>query len=253
MNRTGNARERLRLTIAYDGRRFSGWQSQTNKNGVQDHLKAAFFILAPEVIKLHGAGRTDAGVHAMGQVAHVDVPAGRFSNAIWIAALNSHLPPEIRILTCQAVSSDFHAQFSAIGKTYYYRIWNHPVFNPLEIGRSWHVPYPLDRKAMRESANRLLGKHDFASFAANRGKPGECTVRTIHVIKILPRHESLTLQFYGNGFLYRMVRMLTGSIVRVAAGREPVEWIDQLLQHPGKIKASYMAPAEGLYLATVKY
>jgi tRNA pseudouridine38-40 synthase len=244
---------RLRLTIAYDGRSFSGWQSQPNRNGVQDHLDAAFQLLAPDSKKIHGAGRTDAGVHALGQVAHIDVPSARFPPATWLSAVNAHLPPEIRVLKCQIASPAFHAQFSATGKVYCYRIWNDPVFNPLEIGHCWHVPHPLDLELLRLVANRFLGTHDFASFGANRGKPGESTIRTIHAIQIQAKKELLILRFDGNGFLYRMVRMLTGAIVRVAANRESLEWINRLLLQPGKAKASFTAPAEGLYLVKVKY
>jgi tRNA pseudouridine38-40 synthase len=244
---------RLRLTIAYDGRCFSGWQSQPNRNGVQDYLNQVFQLLAPKSGKIHGAGRTDAGVHALGQVAHIDVPSARFPSATWISALNSHLPPTIRVLRCQIASPLFHAQFSATGKIYCYRIWNNSVFNPLEIGRCWHVPHPLDLAKMRLAASRLLGTHDFASFAANRGKPGESTVRTIHSIKIQGGKQLLSLHFDGNGFLYRMVRMLTGALTRVARDRESIEWIDRLLLQPGKVKASYTAPPEGLYLMKVKY
>jgi tRNA pseudouridine38-40 synthase len=247
------ALERLKLTVAYDGRPFGGWQSQPNQNGIQDHLKRAFLALLPEPVKLHGAGRTDSGVHALGQVAHVDVPQDKFSPAKWIAALNAHLPAQIRVIRCQRASSLFHAQYSALGKVYQYRLWNDPVFHPLEIGRSWYVPQILDLQTFRAAANRLIGTHDFASFAANRGKADESTTRTIHRIRLRRRKELLSLEFDGDGFLYRMVRMLTGAIVRVASGREDLGWIDQLLSEPGKTKASYTAPAEGLYLVRVRY
>jgi tRNA pseudouridine38-40 synthase len=245
--------DRLRITVAYDGGPFSGWQSQPNQNGVQDHLKRAFQALAPTAARLHGAGRTDAGVHALAQIAHIDVPRGRFPITKWITALNSHLPSQIRILRCEIVSSEFHAQFSAKGKVYHYHIWNHTVLNPFEIGRCWHVPFPLDINLMTQAADLLCGTHDFASFAANRGKPAESTFRIIHSIKIRRTQQLIRLQFDGNGFLYRMVRMLAGAIVRVAAGRESPDWIDGLLRRPGVVKASFTAPAGGLYLAKVKY
>ena len=245
--------QRLKLTVAYDGRPFGGWQSQPDQNGVQDHLKQAFLAILSDPVKLHGAGRTDSGVHALGQVAHVDVPHHKFSPTKWIAAVNAHLPAEIRVVRCQLVSAVFHAQYSAVGKVYRYRVWNDPVFHPLEIGRSWHVPQVLDLKTLLVAADRLSGTHDFASFAANRGKANEATTRTINQIRIQRRRELIAMEFDGSGFLYRMVRMLTGAIVRVASGREDLSWIDQLLSHPGKTKASYTAPAEGLYLVRVKY
>ena len=245
--------ERLKLTVAYDGGPFSGWQSQPNKNGVQDHLKIAFLALLSEPVKLHGAGRTDSGVHALGQVAHVDVPQHKLDPARWIPALNAHLPAQIRVIRCLRASTRFHAQYSAVGKTYRYQLWNDPVFHPLEIGRSWHVPQSLDLVSLQAAANCLIGTHDFASFAANRGKVVQSTIRTIHQIRIRLRKELICLEFAGDGFLYRMVRMLTGALVRVGSGREDLRWIGQLLNNPGENKANYTAPAEGLYLVKIDY
>jgi tRNA pseudouridine38-40 synthase len=244
--------ERLKLTIAYDGRPFSGWQSQPNRNGVQDHLKKAFCEILERTVSLHGAGRTDAGVHALAQVAHVDVPKRKYSLRTWTAALNAHLPGEIRILRCGHVRDGFHAQYSAKGKVYVYRIWNDLIHHPLEIGRSWHIAQPLSLDALQAASDRLLGTHDFASFAANRGTAEE-TVRTLYQIRTKRRKELLTLQFAGDGFLYRMVRMLMGSMAKVASGRKPLNWIDQLLNEPGKKKANFIAPPQGLYLLRVMY
>jgi tRNA pseudouridine38-40 synthase len=249
----GPGLERLKLTVAYDGRAFSGWQSQPNKNGIQDHLNRAFTQITSAPVKLHGAGRTDSGVHALGQVAHVDVPRRKMTPATWLAAVNAHLPAEIRVIRCQPISDDFHAQHSAVGKVYRYRIWNTPIFHPMEIGRSWHVPQPLDLRILRAASDRLTGTHDFASFAANRGKAPETTTRTIHQIRIQHRKELVTLEFHGNGFLYHMVRMLTGTIVRVALDRADFHWIGELLAHPGKTKTNCTAPAGGLYLVSVTY
>jgi tRNA pseudouridine38-40 synthase len=245
--------ERLKLTVAYDGRPFSGWQSQPNENGIQDHLQRAFsqIVLAP--VKLHGAGRTDSGVHALGQVAHVEVPRRKMNPANWTAAVNAHLPSEIRVIRCQFASAKFHAQYSAVGKVYRYRIWNAPVFHPLEVGRSWHVPQPLDWEILRAASDQLTGTHDFASFAANRGQPPVTTTRTIHQIRLRHRKELVVLEFDGDGFLYRMVRMLTGTIVRIASQRAESSWIAELLNHPGKAKTNCTAPAGGLYLVKVKY
>jgi tRNA pseudouridine38-40 synthase len=245
--------ERLKLTVAYDGRPFSGWQSQPNENGIQDHLKRAFWQIVSGPVKLHGAGRTDSGVHALGQVAHVDVPYQKLGPARWMAAVNGHLPAEIRVIRCQSASADFHAQYSAVGKVYRYRIWNTPVFHPMEVGRSWHVPQPLDLVLVRAASDQLAGTHDFASFAANRAQPAETTTRTIHQIRIQHRKELVTLDFDGNGFLYRMVRMLTGAIIRVASRRADLSWIAGLLSAPGRAKTNCTAPAGGLYLVSVKY
>ncbi len=158
------------------------------------------------------------------------------------------------------VSSDANVHRAAFtlsipqsAKLYRYRLWNDPVFHPLEIGRSWHVPQILDLRTLRAATDHLTGTHDFASFAANRAKALQGTTRTIHQIRVRHRKELICMEFEADGFLYRMVRMLTGALVRVASGREDLSWIDQLLRHPGKTKASYTAPAEGLYLVKVEY
>jgi tRNA pseudouridine38-40 synthase len=249
----GRPLERLKLTVAYDGRPFSGWQSQPNGNGIQDHLKRAFSQLVSTSVQLQGAGRTDSGVHALGQVAHLDVPRRKMPPLKWISAVNAHLPPEIRVIQCRSVSFDFHAQYSAVGKIYRYRIWNAPVCHPMEIGRSWHIPQRLDLDLLQAACRQLTGTHDFASFAANRGKPGESTIRTIDQIRVRHQKELLALVFDGNGFLYRMVRMLTGALARVALKRAAPSWIDELLTNPGKNKTNSTAPANGLYLVRVKY
>jgi tRNA pseudouridine38-40 synthase len=245
--------ERLKLTVAYDGRPFSGWQSQPNENGIQDHLERAFSQIVALPLRLHGAGRTDSGVHALGQVAHVDVPRHKMNPATWTSAVNAHLPAEIRLIRCQAVSTDFHAQYSTVGKVYRYRIWNAPVYHPMEIGRSWHVPQRLEFDLLQAASDQLTGTHDFASFAANRGKAGEPTTRTIDQIRVRHRNELVALEFDGNGFLYRMVRMLTGALVRVATKRADLSWITELLNYPGRSKTNCTAPAGGLYLIRVKY
>jgi tRNA pseudouridine38-40 synthase len=244
---------RLKLTLAYDGRPFSGWQSQPNKNGVQDHLKKAFQNILSAPVVVHGAGRTDAGVHALGQVAHVDVPSERFALATWIAALNANLPPEIRVMRCQFAPRDFHARYSAIGKTYRYHLCSNPILQPLEIGRCWHLPFRIDRELLSEAAARFVGSHDFASFSASRGKPDENTIRAIQRLDVRAAKDLIRLDLEGTGFLYRMVRMLVGSMVRVASGKENLAWIDDLLRHPAIGKSGYTAPAEGLYLLKVKY
>jgi len=244
----GNS-ERLKFIIAYDGTPFQGWQSQTGGNTVQDHLEAALAKICSARIAIHGSGRTDAGVHASGQCAHADVPSGALAPAKWISALNANLPREIRVLKCARVPQTFHARFSAKGKIYTYRISNSAVHSPFELHRSWHFPGDLDLRVLKNAAKKLTGTHDFASFAANRGAPVESTVRTIHEIKISRRGDIVTLVFEGTGFLYKMVRLLTGSMVRCAQHRAELRWLDELLA--GGKKTSFAAPAEGLYLTRV--
>jgi tRNA pseudouridine38-40 synthase len=243
---------RLKLTIAYDGRPFCGWQSQAEGHAVQDHLERAFATLCGSRVNVQGAGRTDAGVHALAQVAHVDVPAARMPARAWPLAVNAHLPPEIRVLRAQRVADDFHAQFAARGKVYAYRLWNAPALHPLEIGRAWHVPMKLDPALLRAGAQLLEGRHDFARFAANRGQKPETTVRTIHAFRVTRRGPLIVLRVRGDGFLYRMVRLLTGSLVRCAQGKADLDWLRALLAGTAA-KTHFLAPAEGLYLERVLY
>lgn len=247
---------RLRLTIAYDGRPFVGWQSQASGGTVQDFLEAAFAkLLCGERVPVHGSGRTDAGVHALAQVAHADVPDGRLPLSQWVPALNAHLPAEIRVMRAQWTRADFHARFLASGKIYRYRIWNGPVLPPLEIGRAWHLFTPVDLGILKKCARLLTGRHDFAGFAANRGGLQDDTVRTVRRIGLTGQAGGLiVLTFEGDGFLYKMVRLLTGSMARCAQGKAQVDWLEGILNRtdPGK-KSSFAAPAEGLYLARVLY
>ncbi len=244
---------RLKLLIAYDGRPFRGWQSQATKDAVQDFVEAAFAKIVGTRVIVIGSGRTDAGVHALGQVAHADVPCGRVPDDKWQAALNATLPREIRILRAAPTRARFHSQYDASGKTYTYRVWNDSFLHPLEIGRAWFVPGALDPAILRAGAKLLCGTHDFARFAVHRRQPERDTVRTIHDLTIHVRGPLITLRVTGNGFLYRMVRLLTGSLVRCAQGRAPLSWLTELLHHPSTAKSHFAAPAEGLYLTRVFY
>lgn len=244
---------RLGLTLAYDGTHFSGWQSQPDGKTVQDSLESAFGKLCPgERIVVHGAGRTDAGVHASGQTAHVDVPDGRLPVAAWLPALNAHLPAGVRVMRLGKAAPDFHARFSARGKVYRYTVWNGPVMPPLFLNRAWHVPWKLDLDILGSACESFTGRHDFAAFSARRSKTAESTVRTISAIRLRKQGPKLELTFEGEGFLYKMVRMLTASAIRCAAGRLPLEEIRRHLENAGP-RTSHVAPAEGLCLVRVVY
>ncbi len=247
---------RLKLLIAYDGRPYCGWQRQTNGESVQACVERALARIAGAPVVVHGAGRTDAGVHATGQVAHADVPASRLSAGQWQAALNANLPAEIRILRAARGPADFHARFSAKGKLYVYRLWNDSFLHPLEIERAWHVPRRLDMDRMREAAGALEGTHDFSGFSAaptGGAAPQSDRVRTVFSIRLRRRGRLVALHFHGSGFLYKMVRMLAGSIVRCGEGRGDSEWIASVLTSGGERKTQFAAPAAGLYLAKVFY
>ncbi len=244
---------RLKIVVAYDGSAFTGWQSQAGGQAVQDALERAFAELLGKRVVVHGSGRTDSGVHALGQIAHADVPIGRLPLAAWAGALNAQLPREVRVFRTVRAPRPFHARFLATGKTYFYQIWNHRFQNPLERFRSWHVASPLDGSVLRSLAGSLVGTHDFAAFAANRGTPEKSTIRTLTRVRVHTRGEMLRVTFEGNGFLYRMVRLLTGSMVRVAQGKKDAAWMLELLHQPNGRKTSFCAPAEGLFLEKVHY
>lgn len=245
---------RLKLIVAYDGTPFSGWQSQPNRNGIQDHLEKAFEQICSRPVRVHGAGRTDAGVHALAQCAHVDLPVRHYGAERWRAAMNGVLPPAIRIMNCRFVSESFHARFSAKRKIYRYRVWNGDVLPPLENGRAWHVRDSIDREVVSASAKLFIGKHDFASFAANRGVRVEDAVRTLYAIRFRKAGPLLTFDVEGDGFLYKMVRMMIGALMQVGVSKAPLREIEARLAHPRRPSANRsVAPAAGLFLLRVRY
>jgi tRNA pseudouridine38-40 synthase len=245
---------RLKLIIAYDGAPFAGWQSQSHRNTVQDHLERAFRTIDGARVQVHGAGRTDAGVHALAQCAHADVGNERLPPARWVAALNGQLPPQLRVVRCHLAAKNFHARFSAVGKIYRYRIWIGSVLPPLEYGRVWHLPADLAMDRMRSAAAEFLGRHDFKQFAANRGHRETDTIRTIHSLAVRRRGRVLTLEFDGDGFLYKMIRLIAGALVESAVGKIAIGDLRSRLR--GKTVGQptrLAAPAGGLYLVRVRY
>ena len=250
---------RLKLTIAYDGRPYQGWQSQTCGNTVQDFLRRALEEVAKQPLAVQGAGRTDTGVHALGQIAHFDAPPESGMNpANWVAALNCKLPATIRIMACEEVAAEFHSRFSAAGKIYHYDLCTAPVLPPLKAGLAWHQPRLLDPGLLARALELFLGRHDFHAFAAYRGneKPDMDWFRTLHRADLEPLAGGFRITFTGDGFLYKMVRFLTGAAVRAATGRLPLADLAALLDQPPDLplgKAPNCAPADGLYLRQVIY
>jgi len=244
---------RLKIIVAYDGAPFAGWQSQSHRNTIQDHLERAFECVSGEHVRVHGAGRTDAGVHALAQCAHVDLAEDGLSTARWREAINALLPPAIRVLHCRFVSQNFHARLAAKGKIYRYRIWAASVLPPFEYGRAWHVPHPLDLKLLKRAASRFVGTHDFAAFAANRGKPEKSTIRTIYSVAVRRRGPLVTIEFDGDGFLYKMIRLIVGSLVHCALGKSRIENVTERLVSAHASHRRFVAPAEGLFLVRVRY
>jgi tRNA pseudouridine38-40 synthase len=243
---------RLKLIVAYDGAPFAGWQSQSHRNTIQDHLESALERVTGTPVRVHGAGRTDAGVHALAQCAHADI-AKILLPARWTVALNALLPPAIRVLRCQYVSNNFHARLSVKGKIYRYRIWSAPVLPPFEYRRAWHIPHPLDLKILQKAAKHFVGTHDFAGFAANRGKPEESTIRTIHSVRVQQKGPCVTIEFDGEGFLYKMVRLIVGSLVKCALGKMHVGDVVARLDAGQIGPTRFAAPAEALFLVRVRY
>lgn len=259
---TRQTTRRLRLTLAYDGRPWQGWQSQPGGQTVQDQLQSVLHKLTGTEIVVHGSGRTDAGVHARGQVAHLELPEETLLHGEAIVrAMNVNLPPSIRVLHCEDAPPEFHARFSATGKIYEYRIWRGDVMSPFEVGFAWHVFKGLDISLMQVGAALMCGTHNFARLSAARGDiseeerrgNAEGLTRTIRRVEIFQEGDLLRLEFEGEGFLYKMVRLMTGSLVHAARGRAPLEWIRQLVQEPDGMKSQHCAPADGLYLLRVLY
>ena len=245
---------RLKLTVAYDGAAFRGWQSQPGGGAVQDVLREAMTRLAGgKAVAPQGSGRTDAGVHATGQVVHADVPDERGTPGFWQRALNATLPPAVRILSCVRAPDDFHARYAATGKTYEYLLWIAPVLPPHWAGRAWHVQPAPDFAALRRAAKILTGRHDFAGFSANRGTPVNDTRRHLRRVSATREGPLVRLRIEGDGFLYKMVRMLVAAMVRVAQGRATEADLRARLAGRATDLPRAVAPPDGLYLARVAY
>jgi tRNA pseudouridine38-40 synthase len=246
---------KVKLTIAYDGTGYEGWQVQKIGTGVQEKVEAALGKLFRGGPRLHSSSRTDTGVHAVGMVAHFEVDREELRMPLrkLVLALNAWLPEDIRVLTAARADKEFHARFSALGKQYRYFIWNHPAHHPLIRHASWHVPRSLDLRSMRDAATRFVGRHDFQSFTANPGYARASTVRTISRCDVRKSGPLLTVIIEGDGFLYKMCRGMVGTLVQVGLGRFPAEGIREMLEQRDRRVAGMTAPAKGLVLWKVAY
>ncbi len=255
----GALRSRFLFTCSYDGALWSGWQSQPSGCTVQDCIEAAFMRILKTPLRVHAAGRTDAGVHALAQCFHADIPLDcRMEPDAWLAALNAHLPPSVRILRVQSVESSFHARFSAIAKVYEYRLFCGRILPPHLAHRAWLCPRPLDLSILRTALELYCGEHDFRRFSARRGNepvslPQNFFTRTISESSFSLSDELLSLHFCGNGFLYKMVRMLVASAVRAATVTCSVSDIRDALDDPFGPPPRFCAPPDGLFLVHVLY
>jgi len=247
---------RLKLTIAYNGSRYEGWQWQPVGTGVQQLVEDALAKLVPGgPFRLHSSSRTDAGVHALGMVAHVDLPklGPRMPPCKLRIALNAYLPDDIRVLESSRARPDFHARFHATGKQYRYVVWNHPAMNPLLRGQAWHVPVKLNFRAMKRAAKLFVGQHDFRSLATNRGQLLKDAVRTLKRCDVTRSGSQLNFVIEGDGFLYKMCRSIVGTLVQVGKGRFGEDEIRKILAAEDRSAAGMTAPAEGLVLWKVFY
>ena len=246
---------KLKLTIAYDGAAYAGWQAQKTGLGVQQRVEEAVAKIFPGAGRLYSSSRTDTGVHALGLVAHVEIPGHEFKMPVAKAALaiNAHLPRDIRIMAAARARADFDARFDAKGKQYRYFVWTGPAMNPLLRHVAWHVSLPLDLEAMRSAAKFFPGRHDFKSLAGTRPYEMSSTVRTLGRCDIRRAGRLLTFILEGDGFLYKMCRGMVGTLVQVGQGKIAPGAIKQILDKKDRRAAGMTAPAHGLVLWKVFY
>jgi tRNA pseudouridine38-40 synthase len=243
---------RYKLTIEYDGARYAGWQRQDNARTVQQALEEAALALNGEPTVVTGAGRTDSGVHALGQVAHIDLakplPAGKVRDA-----LNAHLRPHpIAVLESEDAAPEFHARFDATGRSYIYRIISRRADLTLDKHRAWRVAAALDAGAMHAAAQALVGRHDFSTFRYIHCQ-ADSPVKTLDSIRVQRKAEEIIVETTARSFLHHQVRSMVGSLVEVGRGRQQVRWISDILHAADRTLCGPVAPAAGLYLASVSY
>jgi tRNA pseudouridine38-40 synthase len=243
----------FRVTVAYDGTDYVGWQRQANGVSIQALIEDALRVLDGCEVAVAGAGRTDAGVHALAQVASFTIARELSADAV-LRAINAHLPPAVRVLSAEEAPAGFHPRFDAHRKTYRYRLWNGDVLSPFERAYAWHLPGPLDVEAMRAAARLLEGRHDFAAFQAT-GSSVVSTERVIDSSLVLRQgqDELIVYEVSGSGFLRHMVRIIVGSLVEIGRGRQPVEWIGAAIVSRDRTAAGPTAPPHGLFLRGVEY
>lgn len=244
----------LKIVLQYDGTAYVGWQRQDSGTSIQGLLEDALARIEGARVTIHGAGRTDAGVHALAQVATVgleaDIEPPRLTRA-----LNAVLPLDVRVLSVEEMAPAFHARFSAVGKVYEYRILNAPIVSPFLHRYVWHVTQPLDLDAMRNGSSRLEGAHDFAAFQGRRSA-GRSTTRFVRAIEWQGRGGydlPVVMRIEGDGFLRHMVRNIVGTLVEVGSGRWPPSRVSDVLASRDRTQAGPTAPAQGLFLVRVQY
>ena len=248
---TSLAQRNVALTIEYDGTDFSGWQRQSRRPSVQAEIERAAAAVTGERVSLAGAGRTDAGVHALGQVANFRT-ASRIASGRFPGALNAHLPRSIRVLSAWEAAPEFHARFSATARTYRYAVLNRPAPSAILRAHTYHVPAPLDLHAMQEAVTPLLGTHAFTSFRAV-GSGERTTVCTLSRADVARGGDTVLFTFEADRFLRHMVRLIVGTLLRVGQGKLAPEAVGEVLAAEDNRRAGPRAPAHGLFLVRVSY
>ncbi|EGT3955298.1 tRNA pseudouridine(38-40) synthase TruA [Clostridioides difficile] len=240
----------IKIKIQYNGKNYCGWQKQPDSLGIQGTIERAIYDITKEETSLIGSGRTDSGVHAIGQIANFKINSGISIENI-PTALNAKLPKDISVIEACEVNDDFHSRYSAKGKTYKYLVYNSKFRNPILSEISYQVKYELDFDKMCSEAKSLLGTHDFKGFMSS-GSSVKDTVRTIYDIDISKKDDLITFEISGNGFLYNMVRIIIGTLVDMGRGRINEPFLD-IIQSKTRSRCGHTAPAQGLFLKKVHY
>ncbi len=245
----------FKLTLAYDGTDFCGWQAQPGQRTVQGELRSAWQSITGEEVRMHASSRTDSGVHALGQVVGIQSETALTADEL-LGGINAKLPADVLLRKIEPAADEFHATHDSTGKRYRYRIHNERLRPLFDRGRVWHVPQPLDAAAMHSAGQAIVGKHDFAGFQAV-GSPRESTVRTIHSLVVTrgggDESTQVSIEVRGDGFLYNMVRIIAGSLVDVGTGRRDETFLAEALASCDRTNAGMTAPAQGLVLVEVEY
>ena len=242
---------RVAMGVEYDGSSFHGWQIQDHADTVQERLERAVASVADHPVRVHCAGRTDTGVHALGQVIHFDTGAQRTARS-WVLGSNVNLPPEVNVTWAMEVPPTFHARFSASSRSYRYLILNRPTRSAIWRDRATWIHRPLDEARMQAAADLLLGTHDFSSYRA-LGCQAKSPVRTLHRLVVSRQGPRISLEVKADGFLHHMVRNIAGVLISIGSGERPVDWSREVLEYRDRTLGGVTAPPQGLYLVAVGY
>lgn len=243
--------KKIALCVEYIGTNYCGWQRQSHCASVQEQVETALASIAAHKVDVHCAGRTDTGVHSIGQIVHFETHVIR-PNKAWVQGVNTQLPGDIRIRWAKEVADNFHARFSAVARQYRYVIYNREVHSAVLNGRVTWEPYKLDESLMNEAAQSLLGENDFSSFRASACQASHA-MRELQSINVSRKGDMVFIDIQANAFLHHMVRNITGTLVEVGKKHQPVSWVAELLQAKDRTLAAATAPASGLFFVNAIY